>query len=88
MDIFEMLDNMYENKNLRIKKKYLYTVKERIKRLYEDLQYAKGKAYFHSEWQSEMYSRREDLYNYLLSMLDTGIISEGAFHYLKNYLLK
>lgn len=33
MDIFEMLDNMYENKNLRIKKKYLYTVKERIKRL-------------------------------------------------------
>lgn len=51
MDIFEMLDDMYENKNLRIKKKYLYTVKQRIKCLYEDLQYAKGKAYFHSDMQ-------------------------------------
>jgi|JFBN01.2.fsa_nt_gb hypothetical protein len=88
MDIFEMLDDMYENKNLRIKKKYLYTVKQRIKCLYEDLQYAKGKAYFHSEWQPEMYTRREELYNYLLSMLDTGVITEGAYHCLKNYLLK
>lgn len=87
MDIFEILDNMYENKNLRIKKKCLYTVKQRIKCLYEDLQYAKSKAYFHSDWQPELYSRREALYNYLLSMLDADLISYGTFKDLEKILL-
>lgn len=87
MDIMELLNNMYENKNLRIKKKCLYTVKQRIKCLYEDLQYAKGKAYFNSDWQPEMYARREALYNYLLSMLDADLIGNGTFEDLKQLLL-
>lgn len=87
MDIMELLNNMYENKNLRIKKKCLYTVKQRIKCLYEDVQYAKGKAYLHSDWQPELYARRASLYNYLLSMLDTELISYGTFKDLEKILL-
>lgn len=87
MDIIVLLNNMYENKELRIKKKCLYTVKRRIKCLYEDLQYAKEKAFFHSDWQPEMYARREALYSYLLSMLDTELISYGTFKDLEKILL-
>lgn len=88
MDIFELLNNMYENKELHCRKKNLYSLKVRIKNLYELCIYAKHKAYNDIEWQCEYTARREALYNYLLALLDAGLIQDAKFNLLKNYLLK
>lgn len=88
MDIFELLQDMYENKELHCRKKNLYSLKVRIKNLYESCIYAKHKAYNDIEWQCEYVARREALYNYLLALLDAGLIQDCTFNRLKNYLLK
>jgi hypothetical protein len=88
MDIFELLQEMYENKELHCRKKNLYSLKVRIKNLYESCIYAKHKAYNDIEWQCEYTARREALYNYLLALLDAGLIQDAKFNLLKNYLLK